>query len=386
MRDKVDEMAFSVSSDETVAIKQGMEGGQTLPLRWYSSTEVETVEKEKIFASAWHYVGNTADLVQTGQFITADIGEVPVIVVRDKDGSINAFHNVCRHRAAKVILEDKGKRRALQCHYHAWTYALDGSLKGAPRASSEECFVKQQLGLRKASAQTWGPFVFVHLSETAPDLMDWLGEVPALVAGSGLDIDNLRFNHRAEYDLACNWKVAMENYLECYHCPNAHPGFSDVMDTDLDAYQLKSEKGFAWQNGPLRPLAEGMTAISANAFTGHEGEVAEGRYFAVYPNLKININPGRGNLSIGPMIPSGPDSCHGLLDYYFGADVPEEWIGNMLEFDNQVGFEDRALVESVQDGIRSGSLTEGRIMLKSEALISSFQRWVLDQLSPEARL
>ena len=370
---------FDVSPDEAARIARDLEQGRTLPLSWYTDPEVLTAEIDRIYSSTWQYIGRSADVAEAGQFVTAEIAGRPIVVVRDRDGSLNAFHNVCRHRAAKVVLEECGQRRTLQCHYHAWTYGLDGSLKGAPRSKSEANFPQAELGLHKAAAETWGPFLFANLDEAAPPLATQLADVPALTAGAGIDVADLKFAFRAEYDLNCNWKVAIENYLECYHCPTAHPGFSHVLDTDMAAYQLVMEETLAWQNGPLRPLAPG--AAPDTGYTGRDGAVPEGRYFAVFPNMKVNINPGLPNLSIGPVVPVGPDNSHGFLDYYFGADVTQDWIDDMIVFDNEVGAEDTVLVESVQKGIRSGTVAQGRIMLESEKLIAGYQSWVLDQLA-----
>ncbi len=371
---------FTVESTEAAEIAEGLLAGSTLPLAWYASPEVHDTETSKIFRHAWQYVGHTGQLSKAGDFITFELAGVPVIVTRDTDGTLHALHNVCRHRGAEVVLEVAGNKRRLQCHYHAWTYGLDGAMRAAPRADREECFVKEELGLRKASVATWGPFVFVHLDKDAPPLAQVLGNVPQLVVEAGIDVDSLQFHSRVEYDLDCNWKVAMENFLECYHCPTAHLGFSDVLDTRVDAYQLVVEPTFAWQNGPLRPPAPGVSPRQ-DGYTGRDGEVREGRYFALWPSLKININPGLQNLSVGPMTPTGPNSCHGHLDYFFGEQVSEQWKDDMYEFDNQVGAEDKVLVESVQRGMRSGSLDRGRIMINSEKLISSFQRYMLASLS-----
>lgn len=374
---------FSVELDEAATLAEDLHAGSTLPLSWYASPEVHDAEAAKIFRTAWHYVGHLGQLSSPGDFVTTELAGVPIIVTRDTDGTLHALHNVCRHRGAEVVLEAAGNKRRLQCHYHAWTYGLDGALRAAPRADREDCFVKENLGLRKASVDTWGPFVFAHLDAAAPPLLDTLGIVPELVAATGVDVDTLRFHSRVEYDVACNWKVAMENFLECYHCPTAHPGFSDVLDTRLEAYDLVIEPTFAWQNGPLRPQPPAVPPRETG-YTGRDGEVPEGRYFAIWPSLKININPGLQNVSIGPMTPTSPGSCHGLLDYFFGADVTEEWIADMFDFDNEVGDEDRVLIESVQKGVRSGSLDTGRIMLSSEKLISGFQNYVLDTLTSNA--
>lgn len=353
---------------------------RTLPYDWYRDPAIAELEAVEIFRRSWHYVGHTGELATNGDFITLDVGGTPVIVVRDGD-RLNAFHNVCRHRGAEVVVAAQGNTRRLQCHYHAWTYGLDGQLRGAPRADREECFVKGELGLRRASVDTWGPFVFVHLDADAPALADTLGDIPELVREVGIDVDSLRFYERFDYDLACNWKIAMENYLECYHCPTAHPGFAEVLDTRPDNYDLVIAPTYAFQNGPLRPGAKTNTATPG--YHGRDGAVPEGRYFAVWPTLKININPGLQNLALGPMTPTGPERCHGRLDYFFGPDVSPEWIADMLVFDDQVGAEDRILVESVQRGVRSGSQEHGRIMLASEKLIAAFEQYVLRALATD---
>lgn len=370
---------FVLRPDEAENLVRGLDRGETLPLSWYTDPAVAAAEERAIFRKSWQYVGRAADVAETGMFITADIAGVPIIVTRDRNGDLNAFHNVCRHRAAKVIQEPCGQRRALSCHYHAWTYGLDGSLKGAPRSEREPGFPKEELGLRRASAATWGPFLFAHLDEDAPSLEQHLADVPGLVAGAQIDVDDLRFAFRIEYDLDCNWKVAIENYLECYHCPTAHPGFDHVLDTKMDTYRLTVSDTYAWQNGPLRPVPDGVP-VRQDGYTGRDGHVPEGRYFMVFPSLKFNINPGLPNVSIGPMEIRGANQTHGYLDYYFGSEVGQQWIDDMMEFDNQVGAEDTALVESVQLGIKSGSLERGRILLQSEKLVSGFHHWMLDQL------
>lgn len=378
---RLNQMAFALDPVEAGRIARDLEQGKTLPLSWYTDPAVAAAEMDRIYSRTWQYIGRAADVAEAGQFVTADVAGRPIVVVRDRDGSLNAFHNVCRHRAAKVVLQECGRQRTLQCHYHAWTYGLDGSLRGAPRSRCESGFPQAELGLRRASAATWGPFLFANLHESPEPLETQLADVPALTAGAGIDVDNLTFHYRVEYDLKCNWKVAIENYLECYHCPNAHPGFSHVLDTDMAAYRLALEPTMAWQNGPLRPLGG---AAPGSGYTGRDGAVPEGRYFAVFPNMKVNINPGLPNLSVGPMVPTGPDTCHGFLDYYFGPDVSQQWIDDMMVFDNEVGAEDTVLVESVQEGIRSGTLAQGRIMLESEKLIAGYQNWVLNQLTDAA--
>ena len=182
---------------------------------------------------------------------------VPIVVVRDEDGGLRAFLNVCRHRGS-LVCEGEGKRASLQCPYHAWTYGLDGSLRAAPRSDRVPGFEKEALGLVAVPVDAWGPFVFVNPDPDAEPLAETLGELPALVAASGVDLDSLRFLKRASGDeYAANWKVCSENYLECYHCQVAHPDFSKVVDVSVDAYILEESRTFSTQYGPVREAWKG---------------------------------------------------------------------------------------------------------------------------------
>ena len=153
----------------------------TLPYSWYSDPELLRREQEKIFRSAWQYAGHLGELPEPGTFFTTRAGRTPVVVTRARDNEIRAFLNVCRHRGFPVA-QGAGKRETIQCPYHAWTYGLDGSLRAAPRASEEEDFRQDELGLVPASVGTWGPFVFVNAAADAEPLGDALGSMPAVFA------------------------------------------------------------------------------------------------------------------------------------------------------------------------------------------------------------
>jgi phenylpropionate dioxygenase-like ring-hydroxylating dioxygenase large terminal subunit len=358
-------------------IASKLDEGLAVPLKWYYDPEIADFEA-KMFERSWQYVGHAGQLTDTGQFITSKVGRVPIIVVRNRAGELRAFRNVCRHRAAEVVTEPCGQRRTLQCHYHAWTYNLDGDLVGAPRSDRESGFDRSQLSLVSVGVANWGPFVFVNLDPECTPLSAALGNVPDLVHSAGVDVEDLVFSRRSEYDMECNWKVSIENYLECYHCPGAHPGFSRVLDTTADAYQISTTETHAYQTAPLRrPTANDVS--NSSTYSGRDGVVNTGLYIAVWPSLTININPGLPNLSIGPMLPNGIDRAHALLDYFFHADVTNEWIENMLVFDDCVAAEDQTLIESVQRGVMSQTFDRGHILPKSEALLIGFQRYLVGQ-------
>ncbi|MDQ3873996.1 MAG: aromatic ring-hydroxylating dioxygenase subunit alpha [Actinomycetota bacterium] len=339
-------------------------GAATLPFSWYSDPDILRREQERIFRRSWQYVGHTGQLVRPGDYFTSRAGDVPVVVLLDEEARTRAFVNVCRHRGSEVVHE-AGNRRTLQCRYHAWTYRLDGSLCAAPRSEREADFDASSLGLLPVQVETWGPFVFANPDPTAPSLAAVLGDMPERLAAGGTDVSSLRFRLRVAYELEANWKVVIENYLECYHCPVAHPGLTSLLDVDPDAYRLDAGEWFSAQVAPVRDAA-----VSGADSTG---DIAEGRFFFLWPNLRVNVFPGPPNLSLGPALPDGPERTRGFFDYFFPDGAGEDWPRELIEFDQQVGREDRELVESVQRGVSSGLVERGRLLLSGERLIAHFQ-------------
>ena len=347
--------------------------GRTIPFDWYADPAVLRLERERIFRRAWQYAGRVDQVAEPGAYFTCDLGGVPVVVVRDERDGLRGFLNVCRHRGS-LVCEGEGKRASLQCPYHAWTYGLDGSLRAAPRSERVPGFEKESLGLRPVAVEAWGPFVFANPDPDAAPLGETLGELPELVAASGLDLGSLRFLERASGpEYAANWKVCSENFLECYHCQVAHPGFSKVVDVSVDAYVLEESRLFSTQYGPVREAWKGDF--------DPRGPIERGQFHFLWPNVTINVMPGHPNLSIGPIVPTGPEATARFLDYFVGPDVDQAWIDEMLEFDEQVGAEDRVLVERVQRGLRGGGAEHGRLMGDSERLIAHFQGLLLDALA-----
>jgi choline monooxygenase len=333
----------------------------TLPFAWYSDEETLRRERASIFARSWQYGGRAEQVAEPGSYLTTDAGGVPLLVTRSAEGELRAFLNVCRHRGA-ILTEGCGRRETIQCHYHAWTYGLDGALRAAPRSDREAGFEQEELSLVPASVGVWGPFLFVNPDPEAEPLADWLGELPEVLARD-LDLDSVSFHSRIEFGSNANWKVVTENFLECYHCPTAHPGFSAVVDVHPDRYVLEPHPTFSSQHCEARSGGQ------------------RGQFHLLYPNTGINVFPGPANLSIGPIVPIAPGRTERYLDYFFAADADEDWLADFFAFDDQVGREDRALVESVQRGMAAGVLGQGRLLLNAEPLIAAFQGWVANRLA-----
>jgi phenylpropionate dioxygenase-like ring-hydroxylating dioxygenase large terminal subunit len=348
---------------------------ETLPYSWYADPAVAVAERERIFRRSWQYAGHTGELDGPGSVFPTHVGGLPVVVVLDRDGELRAFLNVCRHRGTMLVNEPQ-RRGTIQCPYHAWTYGLDGDLRAAPRSGDEPDFDMDGLGLVPVQVDTWGPFVFVNADMDAPSLSTALGDLPDTLAEKGLDVHTLRFHHRVDYQVQANWKIAIENYLECYHCQLNHPGFVKLIDERAQRQEVS-----ALRLSQFPPVH--ADALAGAAPYDVSGGAPTAQYHILFPTLKFNVNPGRPNLSIGPMWPVATDRTAAWLDYFFAEGTDEGWIEQMLAFDNQVGAEDAALVEAVQRGAASGALPHGRLLTRAEALIASFQKMVRERVEPE---
>ena len=346
----------------------------TIPYDWYIDPAVARLEQERIFRRTWQYAAHTGELSEPGSFVTARAGVVPVVIVRGRDNELRAFVNVCRHRGY-LLCDGAGKRETIQCPYHAWTYDLDGSLRTAPRSEMEPGFDREGLGLVPILVDTWGPFVFVNPDTSGGTLAEHLGDLPRIVAEGGVDVDGLVFHERTEGEYDANWKVCVENYLECYHCAIAHPSFSKAIDVAPGTYSMEEHPTFSSQFGPAKNGGGGIYDAT--------GEIDRGQFHLLFPGTTLNVMPGRGNFSIGPVVPLGAERTYRYLDYFFLPDTDPQWIADYMELDVQVGAEDRVLVERVQVGMQSGIVTEGTLMPESERLIGHFERQLVDALGSE---
>ena len=325
---------------------------ETLPSEWYVEPGLLQRELERVFDRAWQYAGPAELVAEPGSFLTTRAGRVPIVVTRDGDGELNAFVNVCRHRGAEVARERNGRRRSLQCHYHAWTYGLDGRLRAAPSTKGLDL---DDVALPRAAVDVWGPLVFVNPDLDAGTLDEALGELPGIVADSGLPLERIRPRRTASYEIEANWKLVVDNYLECYHCPVAHPGFSKAFD--VDDYTLTEYPTFSVQRTPGRKEGEGLYAF-------------------LWPNFTLNVYPGPGNVSLNLFMPLATDRTLTLYEYFLADEVSDAEADEFVAFIDQVQREDTELCESVQRGLRSGRLESGLLVPGREDGLRHFQNLV----------
>jgi choline monooxygenase len=359
------------------ALGESLRAGATLPGSWYTSEAVFRQEQRAIFGRSWQYACRADEVARPGDYLACRAGSVPVVVVRNLDGELAAFVNVCRHRGAEIVLDGtRGNRTTLQCYYHAWTWNFDGGLRAAPGSEDEPCFRKEDFPLTALEVAALGPFLFVKTDPGVPGWAETAGELPEILAAAPAPLADLRFRERRTYELKANWKIVVENFLECYHCAIAHKGFANLID--LNAYTVTPHRYFSTQRGPLKASAKARA--DAACFSG-EGAGQVGLYNFLWPNFMVNLYPGRGNASTNLILPVAPDRTVAVYDFYFEEGLPE--AAAMVEFIDQVQREDVVLCESVQRGLSSGRYGQGRLMLRYEQGIQHFQGLVFEALTRE---
>jgi len=330
----------------------------------YSNPDFLKLENSAIFESQWQLVGHIDQLANIGDQMICKLGRIPLIILRNQDNELKALHNVCRHRAGPLVLEN-GNSKILRCKYHGWSYDLDGTLKTAPEMQSTPNFEICQHRLPEAYLDVWQGFIFVAIEQPEISLDKLLEGITEQI--KPIDLTQMSFNHRDEYVINCNWKVYVDNYLEGYHLPHVHPGLSKLLD-----YRSYDTKLFEWYSYQFSPL-DNKEDNTADIFYG-EGSA---HYYCVFPNLMLNILPGR--LQTNQIIPLGQNKTRIIFDYYY-TDLQSEKTQNLIkqdrEFSDEVQQEDITICEQVQLGLNSGSYQAGPLCMKRETGVLHFQNLI----------
>jgi choline monooxygenase len=336
----------------------------TIPASWYVDPRIAELERLSVFSKTWQLVARTDQLKTPGQFVRATVADEPVVVVRGNDGILRAFYNVCRHHAAAVVTEPCGQASLLHCPYHGWNYGLDGSLKGMPEFEGVENFDRAQNGLVPIRVETWECFVFINLDDRAASLAEFLGGLVKRVAPLG--IGKLHYFDTRTYNIHCNWKVFVDNYLDGgYHVPHLHKGLNSVLD--YKQYAIENEDRYCLQSSP-------MVASAEDAATGATRKGDRAWYFWQHPNLMINCYEGYMDTNL--VIPVDVDHCSVIFDFYFAdiSDAGREYNEESVKVGNRVQEEDLGICEDVQRGLKSRAYRAGRLSVRREAGEQLFHR------------
>jgi choline monooxygenase len=344
---------------------------RTIPSQWYRDPRIADLEQSSVFGNSWQLVARGDQLAEPGSFITANIAGEPVLVVRDDAGVLRAFFNVCRHRAACVVTEPEGKASRLRCRYHGWTYDLAGRLRGAPEFDQVADFRRDETGLVQVAVDTWGPLVFVHLGHSPQRLSRALAPLPGRVGA----VDAFRSVERRSYELGCNWKVFVDNYLDGgYHVNTVHPSLAGVLQ--YAQYKTECFASTSLQTSPLRVPDPQNVGASASAV--RSGETAF--YGWAFPNFMINVYAGAMDTNV--VLPMGPERCSVQIDFYVSEpDGPggQCFSAESVDVGHQIQLEDVGVCEDVQRGLGSKSYDTGRYSVRREAGVHHFHKLLAKQ-------
>ncbi len=337
---------------------QPLDAATALPARYYVDPSLHVIERRDIFDPSWQLIAHVCQLRDAGDHVVADLAGLPVLAVRGADGTIRVFHNVCRHRAGPIAQCDGLAAKSLRCRYHGWTYALDGQLRSAPEMSSTPDFNVGDIRLPQLQVRIWQGLVFAAVGENPMDFNALVEGIDARI-GAQQGLEHYGHHQRVGYDLACNWKVYIDNYLEGYHLPHVHPALNRILDYRSYVIELAQWHSLQWS-----PL-ESSPDLYGNG---------DALYYWLWPNTMLNILPGR--LQTNRVVPLAVDRCRVEFDFYYPIDISGEARAKRdadLAFSDEVQHEDLRICEDVQRGLASGSYVAGRLNPLRENAVHHFQ-------------
>ena len=341
----------------------------------YTDPAWHLVDLQEIIAKTWQWVCHVEKLRDPGSYVTIEIAGQPIAIVRDREGGLRAFYNVCKHRAHE-LLSGEGNTTRIMCPYHAWVYKLDGQLVRAPHTETLEGFNPKDICLDEVQVEEFCGFVYVNLDRKAPPLSELSGDLETEIRHWAPDIEDLTFAHRLTYDIKSNWKNVVDNFLECYHCPTAHKDFCTLVD--MDTYKVTTHGIYSSHMADAGQSANSAYDVSNATVKTHA-------VWWLWPNTCIMRYPGRSSMIILNIIPAGPDRTLETYDFFLEEKTPNEAeIESIRYLDEVLQVEDIAICESVQKGMMTPAFTQGRIVNDpdgsgmSEHAVHHFHGLILD--------
>ncbi|MGB3771820.1 MAG: aromatic ring-hydroxylating dioxygenase subunit alpha [Rhodococcus sp. (in: high G+C Gram-positive bacteria)] len=361
---------------------------RTLPGSWYTSAEIFTAEQEQVFEKMWFCAVRAADLPAAGAFRRVNVGRESVLVVRGRDGELRAFLNVCRHRGAQICTEETGQvKRNLQCPYHAWTYGLDGKLVAAPNLSSlsEASGVpldRTEWGLIPVAVRQWLGYAWLCLADDPPSFEDdVVGAVTERLGDPGAieryGMESLELGRREVYDVAANWKLIVENFMECYHCATIHPELTEVLPEFADGLAAQYFVGHGAEFGSD---VAGFTVDGSVGFDALPtlSEDQDRRYYAITikPTVFVNLVPD--HVILHRMFPVSAERTIVECDWLYSADVVSSGrdVSRSVELFHRVNQQDFDACERTQPAMGSRAYRDGGVLVPAEHHIGEFHEWL----------
>jgi Rieske 2Fe-2S family protein len=360
---------------------------KTLPGSAYSDPGLFAREQELIFEQMWFCAVRSADIGTPGAFQTVQVGRESILITRSRRGEARAFFNICRHRGAQLCTEESGEvKRSFQCPYHAWTYDLDGKLVAAPNLTKMPDIDRVEYGLRTVHVREWLGYVWVCVAKDAPSFEDTvmgdvrtrLGDVESI---DNYGVEKLELGRRITYDVKANWKLIIENFMECYHCATIHPELTEVLPEFADGFAAQFWVGHGAHFGED---VKGFTIDGSEGFDRIPGvtEEQDRRYYAVTIRPQVFVNLVPDHVIFHRMYPLAPDHTIVECDWLYLPEVVQSGkdVSHSVELFHRVNQQDFDACERCQAATDSRVYADGGVLVPSEHHIGDFHRWVLDSL------
>lgn len=348
----------------------------------YASQAVYEEERERLFYRGWFCIGRAEEVPATGSYLVRDVAGESVFVVRNRDGELRAFYNVCAHRGTKILDDEPAcgtVGKAIKCPYHAWSYDLDGRLLATPNVHEDEQFERAGYRLSEVAVDEQGGFLFVSLADEPGTLVDWLGNSNETILDfERYRLGELRLARRITYDVAANWKIVVENYNECLHCPQIHPELVQV----IPLYR----KGEVWDGetrdggNEMAPGATSFTATGTSDLPKFPDLFPEdyGMYYGAFqfPNLMVNMHPD--SVMAYLVYPKGSARTTVVSEFYFRPEalaLPGFDPSPTVELWDLISRQDWQVCERAQLGVSSRGYKGGVYPRKDRLLFDFNERW-----------
>lgn len=332
---------------------------RSIPAKFYIDPLVFEQEKHELFFKNWHYAGHISQLEEPGKYLTGNLFDQEYFLICDKEKRVRAFYNVCAHRAHR-LMNGQGQKRVIVCPYHQWTYDYQGKLFGARGLNKNQTFDRDNICLEEIQVDRILDFIFINLDPNAEPLASYASGIEDQILNVVPRIHEYRRIDNADYfggNYECNWKVIIDNFMECYHCESAHTDFSDLMD--IKGTRYKFHGNFSHQIIPSARKANNR-AFPLDL----KEDVLDGHFWYIFPNIIISVFPGVKNISVSRCDPDGPEQTLRFFDVLAPPDVNIERQQKRAKWGMEVvNQEDKSLCENVQRGLHQRGYSQGYYLI-----------------------